>query len=148
MGADRYRRLPGSTRLTRYFEAGGWGPATGWRADVRRAYPGGLFARRPGFFARRRGVDGGPRSEQVQGWAVGEAGSAIGRAQQLGGPVEELHAGDVVWPTSVKHWHGAGPGGPMTHLARTGVRDGQVVEWLEHVTDEEYNALATSAPGS
>lgn len=28
----------------------------------------------------------------------------------------------------------------MTHLALTGVRDGQVVEWLEHVTDEEYGA--------
>ncbi|MEV0128524.1 cupin domain-containing protein [Dactylosporangium sp. NPDC050688] len=65
-----------------------------------------------------------------------------GRTQQWGGPVEEFHAGDVVWcPPGVKHWHGAGPDGPMTHLALTGVRDGQVVEWLEHVTDEEYRAL-------
>ncbi|WP_433073361.1 (R)-mandelonitrile lyase [Dactylosporangium sp. CA-052675] len=66
----------------------------------------------------------------------------VGRTQQWGGPVEELRAGDVVWcPPGVKHWHGAGPHGPMTHLALTGVRDGQVVEWLEHVTDEEYGAV-------
>ncbi|MFG2039067.1 cupin domain-containing protein [Dactylosporangium sp. NPDC048998] len=65
----------------------------------------------------------------------------VGRTQQWGGPVEEFRAGDVVWcPPGVKHWHGAGPDGPMTHLALTGVRDGQVVEWLEHVTDEEYSA--------
>ncbi|MFF5225062.1 cupin domain-containing protein [Dactylosporangium sp. NPDC000521] len=65
-----------------------------------------------------------------------------GRTQQWGGPVEEFRAGDVVWcPPGVKHWHGAGPDGPMTHLALTGMRDGQVVEWLEHVTDEEYNAI-------
>ena len=65
----------------------------------------------------------------------------VGRTQQWGGPVEEFRAGDVVWcPPGVKHWHGAAPDGPMTHLALTGVRDGQVVEWLEHVTDEEYAA--------
>lgn len=32
----------------------------------------------------------------------------------------------------------------MTYLALTNIRDGQVVEWLEHVTDEEYNALMTA----
>jgi len=66
----------------------------------------------------------------------------VGRTQQWGGPVEEFRAGDVIWcPPGAKHWHGAGPDGPMTHLALTNVRDGQVVEWLEHVTDKEYNAL-------
>ncbi len=63
----------------------------------------------------------------------------VGRTQQMGGPVEEIRAGDVVWcPPRVRHWHGAAPGSVMTHLALTGVRDGQVVEWLEKVTDEQY----------
>ena len=66
--------------------------------------------------------------------------AGTGRTQQWGGPVEELHAGDVVWcPPGVKHWHGAAPNSPMTHIALTGVQDGQAVEWLEKVTDEQYN---------
>jgi quercetin dioxygenase-like cupin family protein len=64
-----------------------------------------------------------------------------GRTQQDGGPVEEIRAGDVVWcPPGVKHWHGAAPGSAMTHIALTGVRDGQAVEWLQKVTDAQYNA--------
>ncbi|MDG6106606.1 cupin domain-containing protein [Dactylosporangium aurantiacum] len=64
----------------------------------------------------------------------------IGRTQQEGGPVEEIRAGDVVrCPPGVRHWHGASPTSAMTHLALTGVRDGQAVEWLEHVTDERYD---------
>ena len=64
----------------------------------------------------------------------------VGRTQQEGGPVEEIRAGDVVWcPPGVKHWHGASPTSSMTHLALTGVRDGQAVQWLDQVTDEEYD---------
>lgn len=64
----------------------------------------------------------------------------LGRTQSEGGPVEEIRAGDMVWcPPGVKHWHGASPTSPMTHLALTGVRDGQAVQWLEHVTDEQYD---------
>jgi 4-carboxymuconolactone decarboxylase len=65
----------------------------------------------------------------------------VGLTQEWGGPVEEIRAGDVVWcPPRVKHWHGASPTSAMTHLALTGVRDGQNVEWLEKVTDEQYGA--------
>jgi quercetin dioxygenase-like cupin family protein len=65
----------------------------------------------------------------------------VGRTQQWGGAVEEIRAGDVVWcPPGVKHWHGASPTSAMTHLALTGVRDGQNVEWLEKVSDEQYGA--------
>jgi hypothetical protein len=47
--------------------------------------------------------------------------------------------GDVVWtPPGVKHWHGATDGEAMTHSAIQSVVDGEVVEWLEHVTDEQY----------
>jgi 4-carboxymuconolactone decarboxylase len=67
----------------------------------------------------------------------------VGRTQQWGGPVEEIRVGDVVWcPPGVKHWHGASPASAMTHVALTGVRDGQNVEWLEKVSDEQYVAGA------
>jgi 4-carboxymuconolactone decarboxylase len=63
----------------------------------------------------------------------------VGRTQQWGGPVEEIRAGDVLWcPPGVKHWHGASPTSAMTHIALTGARDGQNVEWLETVSDEQY----------
>ncbi len=65
--------------------------------------------------------------------------SGVGRAQRAGGPVEELRPGDVVWfPPGERHWHGAAPTTAMTHLAIQERLDGKAVDWLEHVTDEEY----------
>lgn len=65
--------------------------------------------------------------------------SGLGRVQVWGGPIEEIRPGDVVWfPPGVKHWHGASPTKAMTHLAIQELLDGQAVEWLEHVTDEQY----------
>lgn len=65
--------------------------------------------------------------------------SGVGRTQVWGGPVVELHAGDVVWcPPGVKHWHGASPTQGMTQLALTGNVDGKNVQWLEKVTDAQY----------
>ena len=65
--------------------------------------------------------------------------SGCGRAQVEGGAVEEIHPGDVVWfPPGVKHWHGAAPASAMTHIAIHEAVDGQAVEWLEKVTDEQY----------
>lgn len=62
-----------------------------------------------------------------------------GRAQREGGPVEEIRRGDVVWfAPGEKHWHGASPAAAMTHIAIQEKRDGTAVEWLEHVTDEQY----------
>ena len=66
--------------------------------------------------------------------------SGCGRAQRWGGPVEEIHPGDVVWFASgEKHWHGAAPSTAMTHIAIQERLNGKVVEWMEHVTDEQYN---------
>lgn len=66
--------------------------------------------------------------------------SGVGRTQEWGGPVEEIRAGDVIWcPPKVKHWHGASPTTAMTHIALTGTVDGKNVEWMEKVTDEQYN---------
>ena len=59
----------------------------------------------------------------------------------LGGPVEEIRPGDVVWiPPSEKHWHGATPTTAMTHIAIQEQLDGKAAEWMEHVSDEQYQA--------
>ena len=62
----------------------------------------------------------------------------------LGGPIEEIRPGDVVRiPPGVKHWHGASPNTPMTHIAIVEQLDGKSTDWMEKVSDEQY-----SAPGS
>ena len=65
--------------------------------------------------------------------------SGCGRVQRDGGPIEEIRAGDIVWfAPGERHWHGASPTNAMTHIAIAETLDGKVVEWLEHVTDEQY----------
>src|SRR3954451_13675688 len=65
--------------------------------------------------------------------------AGCGRAQRWGGPVEEIRPGDVVWfPPGEKHWHGAAPTTAMTHTAIHESLGGKTVDWLDHVTDEEY----------
>ena len=64
-----------------------------------------------------------------------------GRVQRWGGPIEEIHPGDVIWfPPGEKHWHGASPTTAMTHIAIQEQLDGKAVEWLEKVSDEQYQA--------
>ena len=66
--------------------------------------------------------------------------AGCGRAQRWGGPVEEIRPGDVVWiPPGEKHWHGAAPTTAMTHLAIQEYLDGQAADWMEKVSDEQYN---------
>lgn len=67
--------------------------------------------------------------------------SGCGWVQREGGPVEEVRPGDVVWfPPGEKHWHGATPDIAMTHIAIHEQLDGELVEWMEKVTDEQYQA--------
>jgi quercetin dioxygenase-like cupin family protein len=67
--------------------------------------------------------------------------SGCGRVQRWGGPVEEIRPGDIVWfPPGEKHWHGAAPTTTMTHLAIQEALDGKAVDWMEKVTDEQYNS--------
>jgi quercetin dioxygenase-like cupin family protein len=67
--------------------------------------------------------------------------SGCGRVQRWGGPIEEIHPGDVVWfPAGEKHWHGAAPTTAMTHIAIQEKLNGSAVEWLEHVSDTQYQA--------
>ena len=64
--------------------------------------------------------------------------SGLGLTQVEGGPVEEIRPGDVVWcPPNVRHWHGATRTTAMTHIAVQEALDGEMVEWLEHVSDDE-----------
>jgi quercetin dioxygenase-like cupin family protein len=65
--------------------------------------------------------------------------SGCGLAQRLGGPIEEIHPGDIIWfAPGEKHWHGATPTTAMTHIAIQEQLDGRAVEWMEKVTDEQY----------
>ena len=67
--------------------------------------------------------------------------AGCGRAQRWGGPIEEIRPGDVVWiPPGEKHWHGAAPTTAMTHIAIQEQLDGKVVDWMEQVSDEQYQA--------
>ena len=67
--------------------------------------------------------------------------SGYGRVQRLGGPIEEIRPGDVVWfVPGEKHWHGAAPLTAMTHIAIVEVLDGKSADWMEKVFDEEYQA--------
>ena len=65
--------------------------------------------------------------------------AGFGRVQRFGGPVEEIRPGEVVWfAPGEKHWHGASPTTAMTHIAIQERLDGKVVDWLEHVSDQQY----------
>ena len=65
--------------------------------------------------------------------------SGLGRAQSWGGPIREIRPGDTIWfAPGEKHWHGAGPQSAMAHIAMQEALDGTAVNWLEHVTDEQY----------
>jgi quercetin dioxygenase-like cupin family protein len=67
--------------------------------------------------------------------------AGCGLVQSAGGPVVKIRPGDVVWcPPNEKHWHGATSTTGMTHIAILEKLDGKNVDWMEHVTDEEYAA--------
>ncbi|HMQ59049.1 MAG TPA: cupin domain-containing protein [Flavilitoribacter sp.] len=66
--------------------------------------------------------------------------AGLGWVQREGGPIEEIRPGDVVWfEPNEKHWHGASPKKAMSHIAIQEELDGEVVTWMEHVSDEQYN---------
>ena len=65
----------------------------------------------------------------------------LGWVQHWGGPVEEIRPGDVVWfPPGEKHWHGATATTGMTHIAIQEKLGGKAVDWMEQVSDEQYQA--------
>jgi quercetin dioxygenase-like cupin family protein len=65
--------------------------------------------------------------------------AGCGRAQRWGGPIEEIRPGDVIWfSPGEKHWHGATPTTAVTHIAIQEQLDGKTADWLEKVSDEQY----------
>ena len=100
---------------------------------------------------------GGPLPEQFSKFFIGQAylqpltdkGGQIlivtggrGWYQAWGEPARELRPGDVVdIPPEVKHWHGAAKDSWFSHLAVEIPAEGASNEWLEPVTDEDYNKL-------
>jgi quercetin dioxygenase-like cupin family protein len=62
-----------------------------------------------------------------------------GLVQREDGPIEEIHAGDVIrFLPDEKHWHGATPTTAVTHIAIQEQLDGKVVDWMEKVSDDQY----------
>ena len=63
----------------------------------------------------------------------------MGWVQIEGGPKEEMRPGDIVWiPPGEKHWHGATATSAMRHVAISEALDGKTVDWMEQVSEEQY----------
>jgi quercetin dioxygenase-like cupin family protein len=71
--------------------------------------------------------------------------AGCGLVQSWGGPIREIRPGDVIsCPPGEKHWHGASPATAMTHIAIQEALDGKLVDWMEKVTDEQYDAALSA----
>jgi quercetin dioxygenase-like cupin family protein len=67
--------------------------------------------------------------------------AGCGLVQRRGGPIEQIRPGDVVWiPPGEEHWHGATATTAMTHIAIVEQLDGKTADWMENVSDEQYQA--------
>ena len=65
----------------------------------------------------------------------------VGLYQEKGKAIRALNKGDVVLcDPDIEHWHGASPDTPMTHVVITNYKGESQVNWLQPVSDEEYNA--------
>jgi len=70
------------------------------------------------------------------------AGSGL--VQSWGKSIEKIQPGDVVWSQpGEKHWHGATPTTAMTHISIVEQQDGKSADWMEHVSDEQYQTGST-----
>lgn len=68
--------------------------------------------------------------------------SGRGYYQEEEKPAQEIKTGDVVKiHPNVKHWHGAAPTSWFVHLSIETNSAAGSAEWLEPVSDEEYNNL-------
>jgi quercetin dioxygenase-like cupin family protein len=69
--------------------------------------------------------------------------AGCGLVQRWGGAIEEIRPGDVIWISpGEKHWHGATSTTAMTHTAIQEWLDGKPVDWMEHVSDEQYGGIS------
>jgi quercetin dioxygenase-like cupin family protein len=68
--------------------------------------------------------------------------SGTGYYQEKGKAIQLIRAGETIAiPPAVVHWHGAATDSAMTHIAINPNTQTGIVEWLERVTDEEYNSF-------
>lgn len=71
--------------------------------------------------------------------------AGCGLVQRFDGQIEKIHPGDIVWfSPGEKHWHGATSTTAMTHIAIQEQLDGKTVEWMEKVSDEQYQSTAST----
>ena len=67
--------------------------------------------------------------------------AGCGLIQSWGGPVQKIRPGDVIWSApGEKHWHGAAPTTAMTHISIVEQLNGKSADWMEKVSDEQYQA--------
>jgi quercetin dioxygenase-like cupin family protein len=60
--------------------------------------------------------------------------------QEEGKPIQKFEPGQAInILPGIKHWHGASPQAPMIHIAININTNKGMVNWMEPVTDEEYN---------
>jgi quercetin dioxygenase-like cupin family protein/alkylhydroperoxidase/carboxymuconolactone decarboxylase family protein YurZ len=75
--------------------------------------------------------------------------AGTGWVQQWGEPAQPIRVGDVVSiPPGAKHWHGATATTAMTHIAIQEQLDGNTVQWMESVSDEQYRGAGSVLPGA
>jgi quercetin dioxygenase-like cupin family protein len=120
----------------------GKGPAENFTGTVR---TDPLF--QPPAPARARGVSVTFEPGARTAWHTHPLGQILivttgcGLVQSWGGPIEKICPGDVVWiPPGQKHWHGATATTAMTHIAIVEQLDGKTADWMEKVSDEQYQA--------
>jgi quercetin dioxygenase-like cupin family protein len=71
--------------------------------------------------------------------------TGCGLVQRWDGPIEEIHPGDVVWfSPGEKHWHGATSTTALTHIAIQEQIEGKTVDWMEKVSDEQYQSRSST----
>ena len=65
--------------------------------------------------------------------------AGCGQVQLRGQAIRTIRPGDVVSiAPGEKHWHGTAPTTAMTHMAIQEELDGQSAEWMERVSDAQY----------
>lgn len=78
--------------------------------------------------------------ELTGGFGAHSVLECVGSEGAMRTAMEIVRAGGGVDPVLAKHWHGATPKTAMTHIAIVQKLDGKIVEWMEHVSDEQYRS--------
>jgi len=67
--------------------------------------------------------------------------AGCGLVQSSGGSIEKIRPGDVIWCSpEEKHWHGATTTTAMTHISIVEQLDSKSADWMEKVSDGQYQA--------